>query len=131
MQPFRYKLALLIDDDEVDNIIHTSIIRNTLLAEKTITYRSSKEAFTFITEMIDFGQDLPEIILLDINMPILNGFQFLDKLQEFPSSFWKNTKIIMLSSTIHKEEIEKIRANPLIYFFICKPLTSQVLNQLI
>ena len=131
MQTYRYKLALFIDDDEVDTIIHVSIIRNLLLAERTITYSSAKEAFIFITEMIALSQDLPEIIFLDINMPILNGFQFLDKLKDLPSSTWINTKIIMLSSTLDKDEIEKIKFNPLVYTFICKPLTSHALNQLL
>lgn len=131
MQSFRYKTALLIDDDEVDTIIHVSIIRNILLAEKTITFTSAKEALVFIHEITHFGQDLPDIIFLDINMPALNGFDFLDKLKHLPSSVWKNTKIIMLSSTLHLEEIEKINCNSLVYTFINKPLTSQALKLLL
>jgi CheY-like chemotaxis protein len=62
---------------------------------------------------------------------MMNGFEFLEELGKLPSFIWEKAKIIMLSSTIHKEEIEKIKANRYVDCFICKPLTPQALMQLL
>jgi CheY-like chemotaxis protein len=64
-------------------------------------------------------------------MPVMNGFEFLEELIKLPSFVWEKAKIIMLSSTIHKEEIEKIKSNRYVDSFICKPLTAQALMQLL
>jgi CheY-like chemotaxis protein len=131
MQLYRYKTALIIDDDEVDQIILTSLIRNIFLAQNTLTYNSSKDALEFLAEMSAFGHKLPELIFLDLKVPLTNEFDFLDRLHEFPSSVLTETKIIVLSCSVNDEEIEKIKAYKIIHSFIYKPLTPEALKQFI
>jgi CheY-like chemotaxis protein len=130
MLTFRFKTALLIDDNDVDTLIHSKLVKNSCFAEEIIIKYSAIEALEYLSERLFSSQAFPEIIFLDINMPLMNGFDFLTELDKFPVSVWKETKIIMLSSTIHKEEIDKIHSNPKVYTFICKPLTALGLMRL-
>jgi CheY-like chemotaxis protein len=131
MKSFPFKTALLIDDDEINNIIHSKIIESVSLAQHVVFKNSALEALEFLIHNIPFPENIPDIIFLDINMPVMNGFEFLEELSKLPSFIWEKAKIVMLSSTIHKEEIEKLKANRYVDRFICKPLTCQDLIKLL
>jgi CheY-like chemotaxis protein len=131
MRIYLYKTALLIDDSEIDNLVHTQLIKSISLAEQIIIKYSAIDALEFIRHTVVRSLSLPDIIFLDINMPSMDGFDFLDKLESIPSDIWNTTKIVMLSSTIDADEISRIRAHPYIDTFICKPLTPLALTQLL
>ncbi|NLP59104.1 response regulator [Lutibacter sp. B1] len=69
----------IVDDDEIYQFTITKIIELNNLAEKTIVFSDGEEALDFITENFDNGKKLPDIIFLDINMPIMDGFQFIEE----------------------------------------------------
>jgi CheY-like chemotaxis protein len=74
--------------------------------------------------------EFPEIIFLDINMPEMNGWDFLEALQELPSHLSNKCRIVMLSSSIDTADIRKARTYAMVEDFISKPLTVDKLNRI-
>jgi two-component SAPR family response regulator len=125
-----YKNVIVIDDDEIDIFITSTFIKNTGLGERISTFDSAAEALAFLRkEKKDLEKD-QGLIFLDINMPEMNGFDFLESFSEFPSSIKKAFKIILLTSSIHMKDVIMAKENSLVYKFIHKPLTGHLLMSL-
>lgn len=128
------KVVLLIDDNDIDNFINERMIKGCRFAEITYVTTSTRSAVEFLRNLtantaIPLGV-FPTVIFLDINMPILDGFQFLAELEKFDADFVKNLKVVMLTSSINPEDEEKARKSPLVHAFLNKPLTEESLNKL-
>jgi response regulator of citrate/malate metabolism len=125
-----YKLVLLIDDDDIDNIIHNMVIDAIGFAEKTIIYKTVEDAIKYLKKARNGEAEIPEIILLDLIMPLESGFVFLDEFETFPESFKLNTKIVVITHSIDEREQEKTKMNKNVSYFIDKPLTVEKLELL-
>lgn len=122
--------VLLVDDDEIQNFIHQRIIRKYVLESQIIIATNGQEGLKILQELIENKSNLQRgIIFLDINMPIMNGFQFLELYQvEFASQF-KNTTLYPLSSSDDIKDV--IQMNQLgIENYIVKPLTHEFATSL-
>jgi CheY-like chemotaxis protein len=122
---------LLIDDDDIISVIHPIIIKRVDPTAEIELMREGTEALEYLRQLKKQGHAAPDIIFLDINMPLMNGFQFLSSLNEEENSFLKNTRVVMLSSTIDPRDIEKAKSFPQISDFITKPLSVEYLNDLL
>jgi response regulator of citrate/malate metabolism len=125
-----HKLVLLIDDDDIDNIIHKMVINATKFAENIIIYKSVDDAISYLKLASQGKAKIPEIILLDLIMPLESGFNFLDEFEKFPDSLKRNTKIIVITHSIDEKEQMKSRSNKNVSFLIDKPLTIEKLELL-
>jgi CheY-like chemotaxis protein len=117
----KYKI-LVVDDDFINNIITEEIIKNTGLAEEIHIATNGQEAIDFIrqhcqSEKAGFCVDL---ILLDLNMPIMDGFEFLEKIEELPLR--QQLKIVVLTTSTDTRDVERANKYP-ISGFLSKPLT--------
>ncbi len=81
MNSYRYKNVLLIDDNHIDNLINRKILDNAHYAETITVIDSPEDAFEFVRNSLATGNDVPEVIFLDLRMPIMNGFEFLKSLK--------------------------------------------------
>lgn len=122
---------LLIDDDDIISVIHPIIIKRVDPNADIELMREGTEALDYLRKLKEEGQTAPDIIFLDINMPLMNGFDFLSSLNDEEKSFLINTKIIMLSSTIDPRDTEKAKNFPQITDFITKPLNVEYLGRLL
>ena len=130
MNTFKYKNVLLVDDNHIDNLINRKILDNANYAETITVMYSPEDAFTFVRNSLLTGKDVPEVIFLDLRMPIMNGFEFLKSLVELPNLKPELIKIFVLSSSLDPKDIKKINENQLVSKFIGKPLTKQVLEEI-
>lgn len=122
---------LLIDDDDIISVIHPATIQRAISDSDIEITPSGNEAIALIDELIHLEESPPDYIFLDINMPEISGFEFLDLLTETELDFLKDSKIIMLSSSVNQKDIERAKTYPMIRDFISKPLTVEYIRELV
>ena len=120
-----YHTCLLIDDNYIDNFVARKLLESSKFADNVVVIQSPAEAIALLRA----GTIIPEVIFLDIRMPMMNGFEFLaeyDKLEIDKSKI----KIFLLSSSFDPTDVKKALENKHITQFIHKPLTYKVLEDL-
>ncbi len=122
-------LVMLVDDNDTDNFINKRIIELTNFATKIEIKNSGKSALEYLTKEQNNIDKLPDLIFLDINMPIVDGFVFLYEFEHYPKQIKEKCKIIILSSSDNKRDIDKIVNNDFVIKFITKPLTEDALGE--
>src|SRR6202042_2960053 len=123
--------VLLVDDDEINNFISIKLIKKALLNTEIMACLNGKFA---IDQLVDIQRNdiskLPDYILLDINMPIMNGWEFLDEYKRLNIDPLGKTKIFIISSSVFSNDINKARSYPLVKDFISKPLNVDKIVEL-
>jgi len=120
-----FKTCLLIDDNYIDNFVTRKIIEGSNFAESIIVVRSATEAINSLRD----GLVKPDVIFLDVRMPLMSGFEFLDEYDKIAIDK-ENIKIFMLSSSLDPLDMRKSTDNKYITQFIHKPLTQKALEEL-
>ena len=131
---FKYNYAMLLDDNELDNFINQKTIETTNFANKIYINTSSKSALEFlsnleITKNTQFDS-FPEIIFIDINMPMIDGFQFIESFKATFPSRYKTVKIVILTSSVSQNDRTRAADISKKIEFLNKPLTKEALNQI-
>ena len=121
---------MLVDDNDTDNFISKRIIEITKFAKRVEVKGSGKGALDYLREFQNDTANLPGIIFLDINMPIVDGFVFLYEFEKFSELVKNKCKVIILSSSDNKRDIDKIVNNNHVIKFITKPLTETALDEI-
>ena len=122
--------VMLVDDNDTDNFISKRIIVITKFSENVIVKNSGKSALDYLVENKEFPDAIPDIIFLDINMPIVDGFVFLYEYEKFSNSVKDKCRVIILSSSDNKRDIDKIVNNDFVIKFVTKPLTEKTLEEI-
>ncbi len=123
---FRYARVLLLDDNPVDNLVNKKLIETQKFAENVEVFESGFDALDYLRN--ENPDQLPEVIFLDIIMPKMDGFQFLDEFAVMPKEIRDRVRIIMLSTSDSFKDLNRANKNPFVYRFLNKPLTEQVLE---
>ena len=127
----RLKSLMLIDDHYPTNYYHKLIIKETGCTENLITKESAIDALEYFKSVDNKNIYAPNLVFLDIHMPKMTGWEFVEKYASLPSQNKAEHIIVLLSTTFHKTENERIETNPDISGFIIKPLTKESLLELI
>jgi CheY-like chemotaxis protein len=125
------KSIILIDDSEMDNYISEYIIAQSKITEKISVFNSAIEALEYLGTLQSNQQEFPEVIFLDINMPDMDDFGFLDEFSKFSDTLLNRTSIFMLTSSDDPNDIKRALKYPVVKKYFTKPLSKDILNQLI
>lgn len=119
---------LLIDDDEITNFVNKKIIESFVGdGENVKTLLSAKEALSYLKTCSTESVKMPELILLDLNMPEMSGWEFLDEFKKRFKSEELTTKIFLLSSSQNPEDIEQSKKYECVSGFMGKPFNKDKL----
>ncbi len=116
--------VMLIDDSKVDNFINSKILELSERTNKIQIFEDANLALGYLEESTDH----PDVIFLDIYMPYMTGFDFLEEFDKLPTVNKKATKIILLSSAYNTVEVEKLKKFTWLSGYIVKPLTYEALD---
>ncbi len=123
---------MLVDDDEINNFISVKLIKKTLLNTEICTCLNGKFAIDQLIEIKSNDPDqLPDYILLDINMPIMNGWEFLDEYIKQDIEMSGKVKIYIISSSVFNNDINKAKSYSLVKDFISKPLSVDKIKEVL
>ncbi|CAM4392866.1 response regulator [Zobellia nedashkovskayae] len=127
-QPFH---LCIVDDDDIYRFTIIQSAKFSKIEHKTSVFPNGEEAINFIKENQDTPDALPNLILLDIDMPIMDGFQFLKAYREIETNLSKKIAIYMVSSSVDPEDIERAKGYTAVIDYLSKPLKSEKLKAII
>ncbi|MFV8353360.1 response regulator [Flavobacterium sp. XS2P14] len=124
---------LCIDDDAITLMLCKKVIIKSSFSHEIITAQNGEEAlqyFKTLKEVQNQSKGLPQLIFLDLNMPVMGGWEFLDHFSTPEFAEFKTIKVVVLSSTIDPEDLEKSKQYPMVIDFLSKPITQAMLEYL-
>ncbi len=123
----KYKHVLIIDDDPLTLFVTQRLMKNSDFTEQVTTFTSCSDALLYLENnlMANSSEAIPQIILLDLNMPGLNGWDFMDSFTQMASENTMMPAINIFSATVEKEDEDRAMGYPFVKNFLIKPLLRQ------
>lgn len=123
--------AFLVDDDEINNFICVNIIQKMGFADEVTAFESGSDALSKLEELAkEHPEQLPQVLFLDINMPIMNGWDFLEEYTKIKKEHSFSMSLFMLSSSIYQADVDKSKEYDDVTDFVTKPLREDSLNEI-
>lgn len=122
----KIKCALLIDDDSINNFINERLLKKLNIADQVKVVLNGEEAIKYISQRCSENHPCPELILLDINMPVMDGFEFLKEYKNLDFNGKSSIVIIMLTTSTNPNDTERLNDSGA-SGYVNKPLTEQKL----
>ncbi len=127
----KLKCVLLVDDDEAVNFINKMVLMRVDCAEEIEIAENGMEAIQYLEKRLDEGVPQPELILLDINMPLLNGWEFLEKYRQIKERMQREATIVMLTTSSNPDDRMRAESIGEVKGFISKPLTVEKMEKIV
>ncbi len=124
-------VVAVIDDDSVYQFTANRTLKATQLAHQVLQFTNGQDALSFITSHVSEVNKLPDIIFLDINMPITDGWEFLDEYRKIKKAISKPIRIYMVSSSIDPRDINRAKDNPEVIEYVEKPVSLSKFSELL
>ena len=116
---------LVVDDDQINNMICRKIIQKTILGSEVQTFTDPDTALIYIKSSFSRKEAPKTIVFLDINMPAITGWEFLDSFERFDTRVKESLVIFMLSSSVDPNDRQRALNNPNVTGYVEKPLTIE------
>ncbi|MBC8082670.1 MAG: response regulator [Hymenobacter sp.] len=128
-----YKLncALLVDDDQTTNYLNQLLFKRLSVTERLLVAFNGEEALALLeVHCREASEECPVLILLDVKMPVMNGFEFLEAYAQRPHLHKQAVIIVMLTTSLHSQDVRRLEQLP-IAGFLNKPLTKEKIDTLL
>ncbi|MDQ6813954.1 MAG: response regulator [Bacteroidota bacterium] len=127
--------VLCIDDDQITLVLCAMVIKKASFAQEVLTAKNGREGLSWFSAYFSKSnkserQDPPALIFLDLNMPVMNGWDFLEDFLMKYADRLPQTKVVIVSSTVNPEDFSKANRYDIVIDFINKPLTTEGLEDL-
>ncbi len=127
---FHFKHVLLIDDSEIDILVNRRLMELTFFASQITIAGSGEEALEFFRHECRSADEAPDLIFLDMYLPMMSGYDFIEEFKKLPEYVTNKTKIIILSVFQKQEHLDKALENHFVAGQLEKPLSRQSLSAL-
>ncbi len=124
----KLRSILLIDDDEATNNLNKYLFSSMNLCDKIDIVGNGKEGMDFINRCTE--EEIPELVLLDVNMPLMNGFEFLEEYANIKKTKTNKITLLMLTTSQNSTDVEQSRAYKMLSGYIGKPLLKSKINNI-
>ncbi len=124
----KLKNCCIIDDDPIFIYGTKRIMKETDFCDTIMVYNNGEDALHGIRNTYEATGQIPQVIFLDLNMPIMNGWDFLDELIKIPNNPFKETIINVISSSVDPSDLNKVKNYELVNNYILKPITPNDLE---
>ena len=133
MKKNKTRSVWLIDDDSVSNMIHSEFFHEHFPRIQIKTFEKAEEALHELKQNIKSKEDslIPDLILLDINMPVMNGWEFLEDFHDSMIFMTEQIEVVMLTSSIATEDYRKSLQFPAVIAYLTKPLDLSKLDGIV
>ncbi|MDA0882125.1 MAG: response regulator [Bacteroidetes bacterium] len=122
---------ILVDDNDIDIVVNSKLLKLANFSQNISSFNSGRDVLDFLEDSESQITDKQNILLLDIQMPIMGGFECLDKIMELPAEVQESLMVFMLSSSIDRNDIERAEKNPAVLKVLEKPLDVYLLKRLV
>lgn len=129
-EDYTFDRVMIVDDTQIDRYVASYMMKKHHFAKEIIEFDMATKAIDFLEQNQENAEKLPQIIILDIRMPEMDGFQFLERLSVLPKSIKKSCCIIMLSTSLDPHDHERAENNPVVKKFLNKPLSKANLEDI-
>ena len=129
--PAAFPHFIIVDDSQLDCFIAEKIIQNAGTYSSVKSYMEATEAYETIKKSVPEPRDTKTIIILDIQMPVMNGFQFVEAFEQLPEDIRSNYAIFLFSSSINENDKNRMDNYQSIIRFFGKPISKDTISQMI
>jgi CheY-like chemotaxis protein len=127
----KFSSVLLVEDDPITIMVCERIIKMSDFSESVKSCENGKTAIEHINTLIETNEKFPQIIFLDINMPVMNGWDFLEEFEKIEDKIKPTPRIFILSSTVDPEDYKRAKSFSAVDDFISKPLSKEFLEKIV
>ncbi len=124
-------IIALVDDDKIFQLTTLRTIQAAKLTDKILQFENGEEALSFLKEHAEETESLPDFIFLDINMPYVDGWMFLEDFATLKFELKKEISIFMVSSSIDPKDVNRAKGNANVLEYIIKPVSREKLIEVL
>lgn len=115
---------------KIDNYINKKFIEDRGISDNVLVMGTAEKALRYLRDRLTNLEEIPDIIVLDINLPAITGYGFLKEFRKFPDMVKQKCKIVVLSSSDKDEDITHMEIDPLVLRYFVKPLSDEAMRQI-